>query len=178
MFNSVFKKQVKALLLLSAAAVLVISCSKKSKPDGEGAEVGANGGSGNPVIDSQPLSLTPQGSDAGSIAGLYTVNFALDDSSLTADGKQKLSQNVEWMKKNSNLDMQVEGHCDERGSVEYNLALGDRRAKSVKSYLVSMGISANRIRTVSYGKEKKLDNGDSEEAHAKNRRANFVPIPK
>lgn len=166
--------KLKNLLAVVVMATFVVSCSKKTKPDSS--EVVGAGGT--PVIESQPLAFNPQGSDTGTIAGLYTVNFAYDDSSLTADGKTKLAMNVDWMKKNTNLDMQVEGHCDERGSVEYNLALGERRAKSVKQYLVSMGIPSNRIRTVSYGKEKKLDNGDSDDAHAKNRRANFVPLPR
>ncbi len=169
---------IKKILLISFVCALVVSCNKNKKPD-EGAVGDTNGAAGNtPNIESTPLSFNPQGSDTGQIQGLYTIHFGYDDSSLTEESKKQLKDNVDWMKKNSNLDMQVEGHCDERGSTEYNLALGDRRAKSVKTYLVTMGIAANRIRTVSYGKEKKVDTGDSDAAHAKNRRANFVPLPK
>ncbi len=170
-------KNLTKLIVISTMAVLVASCSKKTKPDETvGAEAGV--GAGAPVIESKAMAFNPQGSDTGTISGLYTIHFEYDDSSITPEGKKQLEQNVDWIKKNPNLDMQVEGHCDERGSVEYNLALGERRARSVKAYLVSMGIPASRVRTVSYGKEKKIDNGDSDEAHAKNRRANFVPLPK
>lgn len=169
-------KNLLKLFVITAMAVSIAACSKKTKPD---ADVGADaGGGGAPVIESKPLAFDPQGSDTGAIPGLYTIHFEYDDSSITPEGKKQLELNVDWMKKNTNLDMQVEGHCDERGSVEYNLALGERRAKSVRSYLVSMGIPANRIRTVSYGKEKKIDNGDTDTSHSKNRRANFVPLPK
>jgi len=75
------------------------------------------------------------------------------------------------------MNIQIEGHCDSRGSIEYNLALGERRAKSVKAYLVSLGIEANRLNIISFGEEKPLADGDTESAHAQNRRANFVPIP-
>lgn len=171
MKNNLFRFLVFAFVL-----TLAVSCNKNKKPD-EG-DVGDTGGSGTPNITSDAMSFNPQGSDTGQIQGLHTIHFAYDDSSLTEPSKVQLKENVDWIKKNPNLDIQVEGHCDERGSTEYNLALGDRRAKSVKAYLVTMGIPAKRIRTVSYGKEKKIDNGDTEEAHAKNRRANFVPLPK
>jgi peptidoglycan-associated lipoprotein len=74
--------------------------------------------------------------------------------------------------------LQIEGHCDSRGSIEYNLALGERRAKSVRAYLVNLGVSAKRLSVISYGKEKPIVQGDSEEAMAKNRRANFLPLGK
>ena len=89
--------------------------------------------------------------------------------------KEKLKSNIEWMKKNAGVKMTIEGHCDQRGSNEYNLSLGERRANSVKQMMQSMGVSAARLSTVSFGEEKPLMQGDSEEAMAKNRRANFVP---
>ena len=76
------------------------------------------------------------------------------------------------------MKIQIEGHCDERGTVEYNLALGERRANSAKRYLTSLGIPENRISTISYGKERPLDPGHNEEAWTKNRRAHFVILSK
>jgi peptidoglycan-associated lipoprotein len=87
-----------------------------------------------------------------------------------------LSNNAEWIRTNANVTVQIEGHSDSRGSVEYNLALGERRAKSVKSYLTSLGIDSKRLTIISYGEEKPLALGDAEADYAKNRRANFVPL--
>jgi len=127
-------------------------------------------------VTSSPIEMDSMGSDSGKIEGLYTVYFEYDKSSLTKETMKTLESNAAWMKKNSNLNLQIEGHCDARGSIEYNLALGERRAKSVKSYLVKLGIPASRLSIVSYGKERPIAMGDSEEAYAKNRRANFVPL--
>jgi peptidoglycan-associated lipoprotein len=80
------------------------------------------------------------------------------------------------MKKNPNVNVQIEGHCDARGSIEYNIALGERRANAVKNYMTSLGIPGDRLSVISYGKEKPLNQGDSESAYAANRRANFVPL--
>ncbi|HVP38034.1 MAG TPA: peptidoglycan-associated lipoprotein Pal [Candidatus Saccharimonadales bacterium] len=101
------------------------------------------------------------------------VHFAYDDASLNDEARQILSGTGAYMAKNDSK-VEVEGHCDERGSVEYNLALGERRANNVRDYLVSYGISSGRISTVSYGKERPLDPGHTEDAWAKNRRAHFV----
>jgi peptidoglycan-associated lipoprotein len=104
------------------------------------------------------------------------VFFDYDKSTLNAESKRVLQANATWIKAHDNVKIQIEGHCDARGSLEYNLALGERRANSVKSYLTSIGIPGSRIVVISFGKEKPLVNGDSEEAYAKNRRANFVPM--
>ena len=85
-----------------------------------------------------------------------------------------LRENAALLKKYPKVKIQIEGHCDERGTVEYNLALGERRATSTKNYLVSLGISADRLSTISYGKERPLDPGHNEEAWTKNRRAHTV----
>lgn len=128
-----------------------------------------------PKVESTPMDFAG-GSDSGKIAGLQTVNFEFDKSSLSANAKKKIKSNADWMKANANTKVQIEGHCDARGSIEYNVALGERRANAVKSYMVSLGIPADRLSTISYGKEKPLDSGDSESAWAKNRRANFQPV--
>jgi peptidoglycan-associated lipoprotein len=105
---------------------------------------------------------------------LKDIHFDYDDDSLRNDAKEALSQNAEVLKENLWVDVQIEGHCDERGTVEYNLALGERRALSAKRYLVSYGIDPSRISVISYGKERPIDPRHNEEAWAKNRRAHFV----
>jgi peptidoglycan-associated lipoprotein len=102
------------------------------------------------------------------------VFFDLDASDLDDMGRAIAQTNAELLKKYSTWVVTVEGHCDERGTAEYNLALGERRSVAVKTYLVSLGIAPDRIRTVSYGKEFPFDPGHNEEAWAKNRRAHFV----
>ena len=102
------------------------------------------------------------------------VFFDLDASDLDDMGRATAQQNADLLKKYSTWVVTVEGHCDERGTPEYNLALGERRAVAVKTYLVSLGIAPDRIRTVSYGKEFPFDPGHNEEAWSKNRRAHFV----
>ena len=100
--------------------------------------------------------------------------FGLDSADLDDQGRQVVSANADILKKFSTWSVTIEGHCDERGTAEYNLALGERRAVSVKTYLVSLGIAPNRIRTVSYGKEFPFDPGHDDSAWAQNRRAHFV----
>lgn len=98
------------------------------------------------------------------------VFFDFNSSALTTEGKTTLDRQAEWLAQYPSVDLIVEGHCDIRGTREYNLALGERRAKSVKDYLLSKGVDAKRIHTVSYGKERPEFEGDTEEVHAKNRR--------
>jgi peptidoglycan-associated lipoprotein len=105
---------------------------------------------------------------------LQPVFFELDSFELNDQGRATASANAEILRTYPQWVVTIEGHCDERGTPEYNLALGERRAVAVKTFLVSLGISPDRIRTVSYGKEFPFDPGSSEEAHAKNRRGHFV----
>jgi len=100
--------------------------------------------------------------------------FGLDSSELDDAGRAIVSANADIMKKYPTWVVTVEGHCDERGTAEYNLALGELRAVAVKTYLVALGVSADRLRTVSYGKEFPFDAGHAETAWSKNRRAHFV----
>lgn len=162
------------LALLSASLVFTAACSSKKKA-GDG--VAAGDVSNDPNISSKDSQFDPLGSDSGSIAGLKTINFEYDRATLTATAQQDLAGNAEWIKSNPNVTVQIEGHCDSRGSVEYNLALGERRAKAVKNYLVNLGIDAKRLTIISYGEEKPIASGDSEADYMKNRRANFVPLP-
>jgi len=105
---------------------------------------------------------------------LLNVYFEFDRYDLTADALQKLADNATVLKAYPEVGIIIEGHCDERGTVEYNLALGDKRAKSAKDYLVSLGVNPSQVSTISYGKERPLDTRQTEEAWSKNRRAEFV----
>jgi peptidoglycan-associated lipoprotein len=164
-------------IAMSIATLLIISCSSK-QPKPEPPAGGDESGSMSPQITDTPMSGVGAGSDSGAIAGLHSINFELDSSTLSQTSRKQLAENADWIKKNGAVTVQVEGHCDNRGSVEYNLALGERRAKAVKNYLVSLGIPTKRLTIISYGEERPLVPGDSEEAYAKNRRANFVPLGK
>jgi len=99
--------------------------------------------------------------------------FDFDKYNIRPDARTALEYNAEVLKRHPEVDILIEGHCDERGTVEYNLALGERRANSVKDYLVKLGIDASRMRTISYGKERPVDLGHNEVAWQKNRRAEF-----
>jgi len=100
--------------------------------------------------------------------------FEYDSSELTSDAQRALNDNAGVLKQYPAWTVTIEGHCDERGTAEYNLALGERRAVAARAYLVSLGVSADRLRTVSYGKEFPFDPGHDETAYTKNRRAHFV----
>jgi peptidoglycan-associated lipoprotein len=109
---------------------------------------------------------------------LQPVFYGYDSSDISGDTQAVLEQNAEVLRRYPNWIVTIEGHCDERGTAEYNLSLGERRAQSARAYLVSLGIPADRLRTVSYGKEFPFDPGSNEEAWAKNRRAHFVVTSK
>jgi peptidoglycan-associated lipoprotein len=106
------------------------------------------------------------------------IHFEFDKYDIRREDEEILRENAAWLKKNPKMKIQIEGHCDERGTAEYNLALGERRANMTKKYLLSLGISSDRISTISYGEEKPLDPGHNEEAWAKNRRAHTVVLSK
>jgi peptidoglycan-associated lipoprotein len=158
------------ILIMAITCLVVLSACSSKKKEGMGEEIA-------PGIVDGPLGLPPNaGSDGGAIEGLYSINFPFDQVQLSREAEQKLRKNAQWMQNNPNKSLQIEGHCDSRGSIEYNLTLGERRARKVKAYLVSNGVAAERLSILSYGEEKPLDAADTEEAHATNRRANFVPL--
>jgi peptidoglycan-associated lipoprotein len=105
---------------------------------------------------------------------LMTVNFGFDRSDLSQEALATLSDNARRLEQYPDTFIRIEGHCDERGTVEYNLALGERRARSVRDYLVNYGINPGRITVISYGKERPIDPGHNEAAWAQNRRAEFA----
>ena len=136
-----------------------------------------------PVAEPRPVPPEPivedpiGGRDIGDInknSPFQPIFFRFDSSDVDGAGRQALNTNAEIMKKYPTWVITIEGHADERGTAEYNLALGERRAMSARTYLVSLGIPADRLRTVSYGKEFPFDPGHDEAAWAKNRRAQFV----
>ncbi len=166
-----------SMLAVVASALVLSSCSHKNDVKSDDSNAAAAGKAGeNGGVTDKPINFDPQGSDSGKIDGLHTIYFDYDKAGLTSEAKKLMAENIDWMKKNGKSTIQVEGHTDERGSVEYNLALGDRRAKAVRKYLVDSGIDGKRLKVISYGKEKPMVTGDTESAYSKNRRANFVPL--
>ena len=165
-------KQTWGLLTLSIglSAMLSISCSKKkvseetdAAPDVTSIDTGDTSGANG------------YGGGAGQkVAGLPTIYFEFNSFSLNSASKEALNLAAQWLKSNPNQRIQIEGHCDERGTTEFNLALGERRASTVRDFLTSRGVPANQLSTISYGEERPIATGSTEEAWAKNRRAEFV----
>ncbi len=130
-----------------------------------------------PVKQAEPKQEEATAAKASAAVALETVYFDFDKSDLRKDSRDVLSKNAEaLLKQVADAKIQIAGHCDERGSDEYNLALGERRAKSVAKYLTTLGVKADRISTISYGKEKPAVQGNDEAAWSKNRRAEFVIV--
>lgn len=158
------------------AIVALASCTKPKKVDGDGGVEGSESSAASPVLADKEIGFDPQGSDSGKINGLSTVFFEYDSSKLSETARKVLKSNADWIKSNAKANVQIEGHTDSRGSTEYNLSLGERRAKAVRQYLESLGVDSKRMSIISYGEEKPLVPGDTESAYSKNRRANFVPL--
>ena len=107
---------------------------------------------------------------------MKSVHFDFDQYALATKDRGILSQHARYLNENKNVKILIEGHCDERGTTEYNLALGEKRAQTVKNYLMNAGVSADRLKTISFGKEKPVDDRSNEDAWAKNRRAEFKTV--
>jgi len=167
--------------LLAALALALLTAACSSTPDSS-ATAATDGSTSdraplarNDVIFDNDMSDTNGAATPGSQEDLNNqagdrVFFALDSSELSAEGRATLERQAAWLKQYANVGITIEGHCDERGTREYNLALGERRAQAVKNYLVSLGVPAERLNTISYGKERPAVVGSDEEAWAKNRR--------
>ncbi|TLM66631.1 MAG: peptidoglycan-associated lipoprotein Pal [Deltaproteobacteria bacterium] len=123
-------------------------------------------------VESQPVQ-SGDVADLQEVAGLKRINFAYNQFTLEDQARVVLEQNAVYLRRHPAEKIVIEGHCDERGSDEYNLALGERRALAAKNYLVSLGIAAERLSIISYGEEKPLVTTSGEEAWAQNRRAEF-----
>jgi len=112
--------------------------------------------------------------ETGEGGPIEDIHFEYDQATLTDQARAILDRHSAWLKAHPTAKVMVEGHCDERGTVEYNLALGDRRARAARDYLASVGVSGEMLRTTSYGKERPLDTASTEAAWARNRRAHFT----
>jgi peptidoglycan-associated lipoprotein len=153
-------------LSLLAAVLLVAACAE-DQTNKSGAAGTGSGSGGAPAVAAGAKPGTEQ--DLVQNVG-DRVFFDYDKSDIKAEGRQVLQRQADWLKKFSNVTVTVEGHCDERGTREYNLALGERRANAVKKMLVALGVAANRVSTISYGKERPAVPGSTEAAWAQNRR--------
>ena len=160
----------KKFLIITTAALLLTACSSTKN----GAELygNANGGWNDDVdiTNLEPTSLTK----ALRKTKADVVYFSFNDSGLDSSAKANLRTQADWLKENSQALIVIEGRCDERGTREYNLALGEQRANAARSYLIAQGIASNRIRTISYGKDKPVALGSDEESWALNRSATTV----
>jgi|SRR5579863_6578846 len=145
---------------ITAAVLLLAACSSAPPAPGTGPGMHPMTGPGSFAPGSQQ--------DLAATAG-DRVFFAYDQSDISGEGQQILQRQAEWLKRYPQVTVTIEGHCDERGTREYNLALGERRAAAVKNVLVALGIPSARIQTISYGKERPIVVGSSEEGYAQNR---------
>ncbi len=131
-----------------------------------------------PAAGTSAATARPSPAEFMAVAALKDVNFDFDKYDIRADDAKTLDANAAWLKTNSGHLILIEGHCDERGTNEYNLVLGERRAKSTMNYLVSQGVQASRITIISYGEERPLCTEHSDGCWAKNRRAHFLVKPR
>jgi peptidoglycan-associated lipoprotein len=156
------------VLTLLAAGILLAACS--SKP--EDSQASTTSGSTSTSSGSSVTSAIVPGSQQDLVQNVGDrVFFGFDKYDLTPEAQATLERQAAWLKQHPQVTVTIEGHCDERGTREYNLALGERRATAAKNYLVALGIDANRMKTISYGKERPAVTGSNEETWAQNRRA-------
>ena len=162
-----------ALLLLLPLAG---ACKKKGPRPGEAGAGGAGLGEEGLGASGSSLERSKRGLPPEEDGILKDVHFAYDSYELDGAARDALTRNVDWLRQNSRARIEVEGHCDSRGTIEYNLALGAKRAKTVKDYLMAQGISAERVSTISYGKELPLCHEENDTCWARNRRAHSVVL--
>jgi len=183
-------RNVNSLVILAVLLTVAVgACAKKQPPIARPMPPPATGTTippppapPRPVAESVPVPPMPVEDTIGSKSlddlnrdsPLKPLFYELDSSEVSAEGQRLLQANAAVMRKYPTWQVTIEGHCDERGTAEYNLALGERRALAARSYLVSLGIPADKLKTVSYGKEFPFDPGHADAAWAKNRRAHFV----
>jgi peptidoglycan-associated lipoprotein len=140
----------------------------RTQPLEEGPDVRAIGGEGASGSD------IPGGAFTGEGGPLADIHFELDSAALSDEARATLEKHALWLQGQRGTRVTIEGHCDERGTVEYNLALGEQRARATRDYLVSLGVGQDRLRVVSFGKERPLATGSDESSYAQNRRAHFA----
>ena len=158
--------RIKSLTYLVAALFLATGCAETMQDGGAG-----QGSGGNQQANTMKSSVKP-GSGRDFVVNVGDrVFFGFDKSSLSSDARSQLEKQAAWLKKYGSVSLTLEGHADERGTREYNLALGERRANSAKDFLIALGVAPNRIRVISYGKERPAALGQNEAAWRQNRRA-------
>jgi peptidoglycan-associated lipoprotein len=181
--------------LVLALAVFAYGCPSKRPPalatgaPGEGD--GATSAGRSSSVPAEPIqegpdvrSIEGEGTSSSDISGgaafageggpLADIHFELDSAALSDEARSILEKHALWLQGQRDVRVSIEGHCDERGTVEYNLALGEQRARAVRDYLASLGVAGSRLRVVTFGKERPLDPGSDEAAMARNRRAHFA----
>lgn len=169
-----------ALVLLIPGLVFTLACAKQTVKQAEEPQVEEAVVMEEPEPEPEPEPVVDTGAEEQAMMMARSqfenehIYFAFDKSNIDAVAQEVLMRKAEFLKENPNIYFTIEGHCDERGTNEYNLALGERRAESAKSFLVDLGIEAYRISTVSYGEERPLCMENTEECWAKNRRDAFV----
>jgi peptidoglycan-associated lipoprotein len=181
------------MLILCVSFMFMTGCAKKAISKDEGLMVSERKSAAVEPAPPAPVPVAPPPGDlkelalrqdaaAAAEAGkekaekieFEDIRFALDKSNIEPEARETLKKLADWMLKNKNYTLVIEGNCDERGTVEYNLALGQRRADAAMKYLIDLGVDRANIETISYGKERPLDPGHNEDAWAKNRRGNFT----
>ncbi len=173
------KQTLKTVLMVILIAGTFTACSSTKKNTGS---LGANGqnqaqNESSARTGNEAVELNGD-SDSKKAGGLVTVYFDYNSASLRQDTVDALQNNISFLKANPSVKVQVEGHCDERGSVQFNLALGEKRAKAVKEYLTSNGVEGSRVSIISLGKERPVAFGHDDGAWSQNRRGNFVVTAK
>jgi len=153
----------KITALLGALLLLAACSSPPPEPPPAGPPGGSGGAGSRNIVPGSQQDLEASAGDR--------IFFAFDRSDISPEARETLSRQADWLRRYPNVTVTIEGHCDERGTREYNLALGERRAQAAKNVLVASGIPASRISTISYGKERPAVVGSTEEAYAQNRRA-------
>ena len=192
---SCYDRRLTGRVLTLAVLVALSACGGKKRPP----VLATTPGGGGPAVPTettdrapvQPLEEGPdvramegEGTEGTDIAGgalgtgeggpLADIRFDLDSAALGDEARATVEKHALWLQGHRDVKVTVEGHCDERGTVDYNLALGEQRARAARDYLVSLGVAAERLRVVSYGKERPLDTANNEAAWARNRRARFA----
>jgi peptidoglycan-associated lipoprotein len=170
------------LMFLFACSKPIVSSGPSTSYESEAQRTGSEGAGQAGTISEESLgsagagsSLSPeQAAEARKAFENEDILFDYDSALLTPQAQEILREKARYMKENPGTNVIIEGHCDERGTNEYNLALGEQRAKMTQEFLVALGVSASRIKTVSYGEERPVDRSNSEQAWSKNRRAHFV----
>lgn len=163
MYRTLFQ----SLCVVAMVSLSMVACSgKKTTAESEAPATAP--------VEQEDIKSGRADSDSGNAMGLQTINFPFDSSELNGEAMGRIKNNANILKQNASVNVQIEGHCDDRGGIQYNLGLGEKRANAIKKKLAAMGIAGSRVETISYGKEKPIALGHTESDFSQNRRGNFV----